>query len=222
MRVDKPNSQLHLAVIDSQPMICQAFELMLKDIPETSLEFTALNLEEGLRLTQVYAPELLLIGKPLTHHHPFDSVSLVREYCPDAKIVYLDEQPSAPRCIMARTHGLSGYVTKNHRFEQILSLLLRLRDNPNSFVADKDADCLKPKPGVNDPQSQGILSKLTAREREILVYVAQGMTAIDIADQLSVAQSTVENHKWKMMKKLRAHKNIDLVHVAVRAGLLDG
>jgi two-component system, NarL family, response regulator NreC len=61
---------------------------------------------------------------------------------------------------------------------------------------------------------------LTAREKQVLRLLAQGKTVRGCAEQLRLSQSTIDNHKSRLMKKLKLHKATELTQVAIRDGLL--
>ena len=70
------------------------------------------------------------------------------------------------------------------------------------------------------PLKDSLVTRLTAREIEVLQLLAEGCTVRQCADKLDLAKSTVDNHKARLMKKLELHKTVDLVRVAVRHGLI--
>lgn len=61
---------------------------------------------------------------------------------------------------------------------------------------------------------------LTEREREILRLVAEGYTCREIAKPLFISVKTVETHKANIMEKLNLHRRAELVHYAIRKGIL--
>ncbi len=65
------------------------------------------------------------------------------------------------------------------------------------------------------------LDSLTKRELDILQLVGQGMSVRDMAEHLQLADSTVGNHKYRLMKKLGAKTSLELLKIAVRCGLAD-
>lgn len=65
------------------------------------------------------------------------------------------------------------------------------------------------------------LDQLTRRERQILPLVASGLTVRQVAEQLNLSPSTVDNHKARIMKKLGLHKVAELTRVAIRARLIE-
>lgn len=64
------------------------------------------------------------------------------------------------------------------------------------------------------------LSKLTARQVEVLRLVAEGHRTREIADKLSLSIKTVESHRGELMKRLGMHDVVSLVRYALRSGLV--
>jgi len=62
---------------------------------------------------------------------------------------------------------------------------------------------------------------LTKREREVWRQIAQGHAVREIANLFQLAESTVDSHKSRLMKKLDVHKSVDLVRLAIRYGIID-
>jgi FixJ family two-component response regulator len=63
------------------------------------------------------------------------------------------------------------------------------------------------------------LASLTGREREVLIHVARGQHAKEIAHDLGISPRTVEVHKARLMNKLDARNVAELVRIAVQSGL---
>ncbi|NOY28668.1 MAG: response regulator transcription factor [Planctomycetes bacterium] len=64
------------------------------------------------------------------------------------------------------------------------------------------------------------VAALTARELEVMGLLARGNSVRDCAKQLRLAESTIDNHKARLMKKLQIHKAAELTHLAIRDGLM--
>ena len=72
---------------------------------------------------------------------------------------------------------------------------------------------------IPDPQIVQRLNRLTKRERQVLDYVLQRKLNKQIAAILGVAETTVKGYRSALMKKLGAHNTMELVVLAIRAGL---
>lgn len=73
--------------------------------------------------------------------------------------------------------------------------------------------------GTSRFASWGPLGDLTAREREVLVLIGQGLSQKEIADQLLVSAKTIETHRMRLGKKLNVVTGAELVRIACRSGI---
>ena len=65
------------------------------------------------------------------------------------------------------------------------------------------------------------VASLTPRQREVLQLLAEGRSAKEIASSLGISARTVEFHKYQMMETLGVHTNAELVHFAIKQGLVE-
>jgi DNA-binding NarL/FixJ family response regulator len=63
-------------------------------------------------------------------------------------------------------------------------------------------------------------ARLTPRQREILQLLAEGRSAKEIAGTLGISSRTVEFHKYQMMESLQIHNNAELIHFAIKQGIV--
>ena len=72
--------------------------------------------------------------------------------------------------------------------------------------------------GVDDALAQ--VRKLTARQREVTVLVAKGLTSKETAEALRVDHKTVERHRLRIMSKLGVNRATEVAVLAAKAGLV--
>ena len=65
------------------------------------------------------------------------------------------------------------------------------------------------------------VASLTPRQREVLQLLAEGRSAKEIAADLEISARTVEFHKYQMMETLGLHTNAELIHFAIKHGLVE-
>jgi len=63
-------------------------------------------------------------------------------------------------------------------------------------------------------------AKLMPRQREILQLLAEGRSAKEIASTLGISSRTVEFHKYHLMESLHIHNNAELIHFAIKQGIV--
>jgi DNA-binding NarL/FixJ family response regulator len=64
------------------------------------------------------------------------------------------------------------------------------------------------------------LSRLSAREKEVLRLIAQGFSTKEIAGTLNISFKTAVTHRTHLLRKLQLHESASLVRIAIRAGLV--
>ena len=66
-------------------------------------------------------------------------------------------------------------------------------------------------------QEHGPIDQLTAREREVLGLMAQGLTRAEIGERLQMAHNTVRTHTHNLIRKLGVHSALEAVAIALRS-----
>ena len=75
-------------------------------------------------------------------------------------------------------------------------------------------------PGFRQPQAEPKRQKLSAREQELVILVAQGRTNAEIASQLHISIRTVSSHLDRIRDKTGCRRRADLTRLALTAGLV--
>ena len=103
---------------------------------------------------------------------------------------------------------------KKGNVEQLLGICI---DFSNNFKTMKQFKELYK--GNQQLKNQLLISKLTKREKEIIKFIAHGKTSQEIADIINISNSTVNNHRKNILRKLN-HRNIaELTRFATESGL---
>ena len=141
---------------------------------------------------------------------------------PNLKIIVLDDAVVDAHAQEALRLELSGYLTKEQPLADVMASLRRARNGERVFIPTIAARLILGGDGLRlEPlHQQGPLSRLTPRERDVLVHVAQGNSVKRCAELLGISPSTVDNHKSRLMRKLHVHKAVELTHFAIREGLI--
>ncbi len=118
----------------------------------------------------------------------------------DIPIIFVTGHGDVPMAVQAMQEGAFTFLEKPFREQALL-------DNIRRALA-LDADTRKERARRSDAEER--IAALTAREREVLNLVLEGMTSKAIAQQLGVSIKTVNQHRWKIMDKMQAENVADL------------
>ena len=114
--------------------------------------------------------------------------------------------------------GADGYVMKQVAVEELIGAI---------HTVMRDETALTPLVArrlMNQPQSdrehEQRLGTLSARERQILTLLAQGLTSKEIAQEISISANTVDNHRARLLSKLGVSNTASAISLAIRQGLI--
>ena len=149
-----------------------------------------------------------------------ETLERLRNDHPEVKVILLSVHGDAPFIQSAISLGADGYVLKNGRAAEIVTAIRAVTKGGSYFspvVAREIVEQLR------TPQSRNHepFSVLSAREREVLHLIAEGMSAKEVASELSISTKTVEAHRTSLMRKLGVRKATELVRYALRHGLIE-
>lgn len=144
---------------------------------------------------------------------------IVREH-PRTRVVVLTMHDDPGYARMAIAAGASGYILKSAADTELLTAIRTVaRGGMHSSVST-----LPPAPHKAPSTRAGgrpAIDTLSEREREVLVYVAQGHTNQQIADKLFLSVKTIESYRARLMAKLGLSDRAMLTKFAMETGLLD-
>jgi DNA-binding NarL/FixJ family response regulator len=115
--------------------------------------------------------------------------------------------------------GVHGYLLKDTAATELRGAIRAVRRG-ESFFSPPIAGRLSAVVRGDPAGATATLSQLTARERQVLIGVAQGHTNREMAAQLGISPRTVESHRENLMKKLGVRTVAGLTRLALEAGLM--
>lgn len=161
------------------------------------------------------APDVLLIDLRMPGIDGLETTRRLRRDHPDVNVVILTAHDD-PRWISdAVEAGAKAYVLKSADADEMLETIRMVASGHVVFdsmaweaVAERRRAAPEPPP------------KLSKREYEVLVLLAEGLGNADIADELGVSLETVKTHVERLYKRLGVGTRTDAVAKALRAGII--
>jgi DNA-binding NarL/FixJ family response regulator len=157
------------------------------------------------------------IGMPLLNG--IEVAARLKQEQPLIKVVILTmhrEEAYARRALEA---GASGYVLKVAASGDLV-LAINAALAGKTFVSEEMGPALLGSARRDQLQPADPTAALTPRQREILQLVAVGKTAREIGALLGISARTVESHKYEIMQAVGATSSADLIHFAIRNGIV--
>ncbi len=213
---------IRVAVVDDQALVRTGLRTLIESEPDLDLVGEAADGRAGLRLVRATRPDVVLCDVRMPVQ---DGLSLLGEVTADAslgdvRVVMLTTFELDEYVFEALRSGASGFLLKDAEPAALLDAIRVVADG-GSLLAPSVTRRVIEHFGSAAPAAEPHprLVDLTEREREMVTWVATGMSNAEIADQLVVSPDTVRTHVSRAMVKLGARDRAQLVVFAIRSGL---
>jgi DNA-binding NarL/FixJ family response regulator len=165
-------------------------------------------------------PDVIVADITMPQLNGIDALIQLRQRGDRVPVVFLTMHRDASFARRALDAGASGFVLKHSAAAELVSAIRAALDGKTYLTPQLAAEVLESmKQGP--PQPGGALGALTPRQREVLQLVAEGQSAKQVAATLGISPRTVEFHKYQAMELLGLHTSAELVHFAIKHGLVE-
>lgn len=144
----------------------------------------------------------------------------IRKRFPHVHVLMLTMMNGTDQIRDAIQSGVDGYILKNANKFELERAILSVAAGHKYFEHAVIQQLAQTAANNSNNLPQNELVPLTNREQEILVLISQGLTNSEIADKLFRSQLTIDTHRKNIFRKLGVNNVVELVHYAVRNGLV--
>ena len=192
----------------------------LKNLLEQDFELVGMVMDGKALVNKALKllPDVIVVDISMPLLNGIEAVRQIRSTDERIKVVFLTMHPDATYAAMAFDAGASGYVLKNSASRELITAINEAMRG-RTYVTPRIAGELMQTYKKSRPGDKQFERKLTHRQEEILQLLAEGHSAKEIANMLSISPRTVETHKYNMMQELNLKTTADLIKFAIKHGL---
>jgi len=172
-------------------------------------------------------PDVALVDIDAPSNNGLTLARKIKQRSPNIGVIVLTSNASDAQLFQALKAQASAYLEKEVTAEQLVDTIRRVARGEHPIN-----EGLTTRPKVAEQvlqqfqelsqryEAEAFISPLTARETEILDYIAQGYLNKQIAIKLGISEQTIKNHVTSILRKLNANARTDAVVVAIKQGLI--
>jgi DNA-binding NarL/FixJ family response regulator len=204
---------IRIAIADDHPVVREGLGSVLDDEADFSIVASTSAAEDIIHQAAAIAPDVVLLDFEMPGLSGGDAVREILRALPKTGIIIFTAYADDDRVVGALRSGARGYVLKGAPAAEVAQAIREVHAGRSYLPPAIAASVAR---HVGDPQR----SSLTAREREVLRLVADGLSNKQVARRLHIAERTVKYHVTSAMTKLGAENRAQAVALALRRRVL--
>jgi DNA-binding NarL/FixJ family response regulator len=215
---------VRVLLADDQELVRAGLRMMVDSAPDLAVVAEAETGRQAVRLAREARADVVLMDIRMPE---LDGLAATRQITADedlagVKVLILTTFEIDEYVLGALRAGASGFLLKRSSPEQLIAAIHTVADGEallSPSVTRRLIERVAAHPILSrkpDPR----LVELTAREREVLELIAQGLSNAEIAEVLTLERSTIKTHVQRILTKLGARNRVEVVIVAYEWGLI--
>ncbi|GAB2453038.1 response regulator [Xylanimonas ulmi] len=210
-----------VVLVDDDPLVRAGLRLLLGGDPGIEIVGEAGDGRCGVDLVRRVRPDVVLMDIRMPRMDGLEATRLLVEEAPATHVIVLTTFDADAMVLDALRAGAAGFLLKDTPPERLVaSVRAAASGEPTlspsvtaSLIATLAAD-----PGGRRASALRLLDALTAREREVALAVARGLTNAEIAAELYMGLATVKTHVSRVLAKLGVDNRVQIAIVTHDAG----
>lgn len=207
-----------IVLADDHRLVAEALKSLLT--PEFNLVGIADDGRALVDLAKKLRPDAIVSDITMPKLNGIDALAQLKKDDPSVKVVFLTMHHDLAYGRRALEVGASGFVLKHSAPAELL-MAIRAALAGQTFISPALAGPVLQSFRGGDAYARDPVGSLTRRQREVLQLFAEGHSAKEIGAALGISARTVQFHKYQLMHSAHIDNSADLIHFAIRHGLVD-
>ncbi|MCY1526365.1 Transcriptional regulatory protein DegU [compost metagenome] len=216
---------IRILLVDDHTLFRSGVRLLLQRQPDFEVVAEAGDGVEGLKRAKELKPDVVLLDLNLPGLSGLETLQLLTQDLPSCAVIILTVSEEADELGQALRDGARGYLVKNIDADALTAAIRRAAGGEPVIADSMTAKLVEQfrgqagQPGQAAQAAGGDRNRLTARERQIVQWLARGASNKVIARELDVSESTVKIHVQNVLKKLNLTSRVQVAVYAVEHGM---
>ncbi|GLY29922.1 response regulator transcription factor [Kineosporia sp. NBRC 101731] len=233
------DAPVRVLIADDDALVRGGIRFVLSMVEGIDVAWEAGDGAEAVEKALEHRPDVVLMDVQMPGTDGLTALIRLRESWPEAVVIILTTFGESDYVTRALAGGAAGFLLKDAAAED-LARAVRAAANGDAFLSPavtrqlldglnaptpaaspRASTQASPAPGIELPEfAEKGLRELSAREREVLVLVAQGLSNAAISTQLWISEATVKTHVSRVLTKLGCENRVQAALIAHRLGVV--
>ena len=202
---------INILLADDHPLVQDGIRTRLEEIEDINVIGVASNGQELLDKATELQPDVIITDISMPKINGLEATRLLTQKHPEIKVLILTMHDNKEYMQNAIDSGAKGYILKDQSANEMIDAVRSIHKGKTHF-------CSSATEVLGDTSKDS--TKLTGRERAILLELLDGLNNKHISEKLSISVRTVECHRGNIYRKLDTHSMAGLIRYAKKFGYI--
>ena len=208
---DPQSTQVRILIVDDHPVVLAGLTSMLGTQVGMEVVGSAASGEEALDILRLKPADLVLLDLRMPGMNGIDTLHALKRAKIDVRVIILTSFETDEDIYRAVQAGAQGYLVKDAPQSDMIEAIWAVHAGKRYFprhIASRLAERM-------------MRTNLSARELEVLVLIARGLTNKEIGSALQISGNTVRNHVNSIIDKLEVADRTEAATTAIHRGIIE-
>jgi len=201
---------IRVLIVDDQKFIRQALQALLAEDSVIEVVGEASDGEMGIRQVETLQPDVVLMDIQMPKMDGVEATKYIHQHFKTVKILILSIDDDDISIIHALQNGAAGYILRTNIVAEQLCLAIQVVYRDNIYLSPEIGKIVIAQLTARTYQRPLFWEKLTPSQQKVASLVADGLTNLEIAKTLFIAEATVKNHITNILARLDLQNRIQL------------
>lgn len=219
--VSEKGETVRLLIADSAQLNVEAMAWCLAAYGSFREADTACSAEEVLTAIRTRRPALVVMGEQIVREGVREIFSELAVRMGETKVAVFADRLTDRQLDLVVNNRVSGLLSRKESMRSLNDQLIRILGG-TAILSPQLKDRIElSRNGRFRCLGSTLLKKLSDRQWEVLLRIAEGRRVSEVASDLEISAKAVESHKYRIMKTIGATDRVGLCRWAIREGLID-
>ena len=215
------SAPITVAIADDQKLFCAGVEMLIDSQDDLKFVGAAYDGPGAVELARETAPDIFLMDIRMPG---LDGIAATRQIMAGSgtppSVIVLTTYQRDVAVLKAINAGASGFLMKDSTPEFLLASIRTVHAGQSVLAPNNTMELIRGLAGPEKPVNEAAIESLSAREREVFLFAARGLSNADIATTAFIGETTVKSHMSSILTKLGMASRVQLVALAYENGLI--
>ena len=205
--------KIHILLVEDNRLLRDGIKALINAQPDLKIAATSEGNQDVLIKARTLNPQVILMDMGLRNENGVHVVATLTKILPQIKVIGMGLVPSQLDIVELVQAGAVGFILKDATIDNVLSTIRSVARGEKVLPPMLTGSLFSHVVEHAQPRGKRELAnavRMTKREREIIVLIAEAMSNKEIADRLNLSTYTVKSHIHNILEKMALHSRLEI------------